>query len=460
MILNAHHVPGASIGVISQGKVLLSQGFGYRDLEKKLPVTEKTLFPLASITKTFTAHLFSQLVASGKIHWDDRIVDHLPEFKLCDNRFEEITLRDLLSHQTGIQRHDPIWMLNSISKENLLEIVAALPAQGELRKGFGYSNFMYGVTGILLEKILNQSWEEALSNQILQPLKMDQTHAQMEMLFSSSNFSRPYAEFSEGNREIPLRKVGGIEPAAAIISDVDDLLKWTQHLLNTPDILKELGQIQVPFPLPSGESTEPGQWIGYGLGIFVEDFEGRPALICKGSLEGFATEIAFLPDEKLAVIVLTNSGNHGNTASTAVRKNIFAQCLGMESSLWIKDAPKQHDTLMESLGQIEADWKIEPAPLSEPYLGSFYHPAYGKANVYLDNGQIVFQYGDLTLPLSFQDEGEFIGYCTILQTFGINPLFKLSFKNQELAVHFDSFRSLPPAIFKKEAKGGADETHP
>ncbi|HEY4831008.1 MAG TPA: serine hydrolase domain-containing protein, partial [Waddliaceae bacterium] len=166
-ILESFNIPGIAIGVVADNEVVFCRGYGNRDQNQGFPATENTLFTIGSCTKAFTAFILGQLVDEGKIGWDDPIIKYIPEFSLLDHdRSSQVTIRDVLAHRTGVARHDAVWYFSKHSRENVLNVLPHLEMSCGLREEYQYNNLMYSVAGIVIERVTQQTWEQALSSRI------------------------------------------------------------------------------------------------------------------------------------------------------------------------------------------------------------------------------------------------------------------------------------------------------
>jgi CubicO group peptidase (beta-lactamase class C family) len=204
--MDAFNVPGVAIGVVIDGKVVLSKGYGYRNLDKGLPATENTLFAIGSCTKAFTTFILGQLVDEGKIHWDDPVIAYIPEFRLMDQYATyHITIRDLVAHRSGMARHDFLWLNPEFTRADVIKSLQYLEPACTLREKFQYNNLMYAVAGILIENVTGQTWEEELVSKIFTPLNMLNSNASVKESQTSEDFSIPYAEIAGAIRVLPVR---------------------------------------------------------------------------------------------------------------------------------------------------------------------------------------------------------------------------------------------------------------
>jgi len=171
-------VPGMAIAIVKYNDVVYSKGFGYRDVEKQLPVTPDTLFAIGSSTKAFTTFVLGTLVDEGKIEWDKPVRNYIPWFKLYDTgASERMTPRDLVTHRSGLPRHDLVWYNNyDASRKWLVERLPYLEPSADLREKFQYNNLMFLTAGYLTEVVTGKTWEEAVRERILLPLSMTRTN--------------------------------------------------------------------------------------------------------------------------------------------------------------------------------------------------------------------------------------------------------------------------------------------
>lgn len=446
-------VPGMALGVIVDDQIVLARGYGYRNVVAQLPVTEDTLFPIASGTKAFTAFLFSQLVDQGKVSWDDPVVRHLPEFRLCGQRTEQVTIRDLLAHRTGIPRHDALWVCNAISKEDILNLLALLEPMAELGQHFEYSNMMYAIAGMLFEKVSSQPWEEAIRERIFKPLQMDSSG----VLNKSINEARPYVSFNGTIEEVPFCDVAVVNPGSGVHATVLDMLKWVQEQLSgrlvSPQRLQEMHSIQIAFPSKYDSSDIYKH--GYGLGWFVGQYRGHVMVNHEGHRAGFFCDVVLLPKDKIGIVLLTNSGSDGRFAIASVRNAILDSLLNLQSRNWLQIACEQRQRYQKALRQSKENGKSkDPDKPLNNYVGSYHHPAYGTAHISLGSN-LIFQYGRTSMPLSYIEKDRFEGDLEVLRSYGVSPSVPIQFILDrsgniiEMHVSFEKFRNAEPVIFKK-----------
>ena len=397
-------VPGLAVGVIRNGAVLYLQGYGVRDRERNLPVTPRTLFAIGSISKSFTATGIGMLVDAGKLNWDTPVRDRWPEFRLRDRAASEgATAADLLSHRTGLPRHEPFWYGSGLGRGEILDRLRYLePSQG-FRDGWQYNNLMYAAAGALDERVSGRPWEELTGERIFGPLKMTASNFHVADSERSDDFAQPYGKFGDGVRRVPFYPIEAIAPAGGINSNVEEMIRYARfHLdLGKVDGLQVLSagnalrlqrpELMIPpdalGPLHAPVEGELGR-VSYGMGFFVTTYRGRPLVWHSGSIDGFSALMSLLPEEKVGIVVLANlSGNR--PAPIAITRRILDRILGLEPIDWVarakgfeRDAEKA-EAERKAKEANEAD-PTGPEPPSHPwddYAGTYEHPAYGSAEV-------------------------------------------------------------------------------
>ncbi len=224
------------MGVVVSNNLVFIKGYGYRNYAEKLPFTPKTLCPIASNTKLFTAVAAGLLVKEGKLEWDRPIRDFVPAIRFCSDRLNNaVTLRDMLAHRTGITRHDMIWYKSDFTREELFDRLKYLEPREPPRQLYLYNNLMYAAVGYAIELTSGKTWEEFVREKILQPLEMNATVYRFADATNSLDYGVPFTE-KGGSREIcrlPFYEdTAGMAPAGAIISNLEALSHWLIALMN------------------------------------------------------------------------------------------------------------------------------------------------------------------------------------------------------------------------------------
>jgi CubicO group peptidase (beta-lactamase class C family) len=346
-------VPGVAVGIIKDGKVVLSKGYGVRENGKPSPVTPETLFSIASVSKAFTAAALALLVDDGLLRWEDKVTKHLPQFQLYDPWVtREFAVRDLLIHNSGlgIGAGDLMfWPSSDTSREDIIANLKHLKPVSSFRSEFAYDNLLYIAAGELVLAITGKSFEDFVDQRILRPLQMNHCAANRTRLKQENNIAEPHI-LAQGNLEKATRLEAVHEPAVIAAAgglqcSVDSLLQWLAMHLNegvTADGKQFLSKQQqanlVGAHTLIGISELEHQWFNtrfrsYGLGWEVKDVYGYKWIGHGGSLLGMVSTVAMIPELDLGIVVLTNQQS-GSALDTIVFSILDAYA-GQEKNNWI-----------------------------------------------------------------------------------------------------------------------------
>src|SRR5215813_11797728 len=260
------NAPGIGVGIVMNDKLVFAKGYGYRDYEKKLPVTSNTLFPIASNTKLFTAVAAGFLVEEGKLTWDRPIRESIPSIEFYNTALNNtITLRDMLAHRTGITRHDSIWYKSDYTTKQLFERLKYLDPKEQPRQLFLYNNMMYAAVGYSIELQSGKTWADYVRQRILQPLDMNHTVYSIADMLKQPDYGVPFTEKRDSTElyKIPYyEETGGLAAAGAIISNIEELSHWLIALMNNG---KYAGKTVLP-PNVLRATLEPAMALGNTAG--------------------------------------------------------------------------------------------------------------------------------------------------------------------------------------------------
>lgn len=410
--LKDFQVPGIAVGVIVDGRVVYAKGFGYRDVEKQLPITTETLFALGSCTKAFTTFVIGNLVDEGSIEWDQPVIDILPEFRLWDQyATTNVTLRDLLTHRTGMPRHEFVWYNSKMSKSDMLKRIRFLQPSFDIRERYQYGNLMYFIAGLAMEKVAQKPWEELICERILNPLEMHHTNFSIEETQKTDDFACPYLEKNDQLKKIPFRNLSLISAAGAINSNIEDMTHWLQMLLAggvyksraliSPATLQELHAPQVI--VPGAPETRESLLYAYGIGWGVFSYLGHYFVSHDGVSDGFTAMVGLFPGEDIGLVILANKN------MTALPRylsfEIADRLLDLPRHDWFQDGIESLRKNKESMKErkIEEDLSrkmgTHPSHPIEEYVGLYEHPGYGKVEIELADGKLQAIYNDLVFVL-------------------------------------------------------------
>lgn len=331
----AGHIPGMALAVVSADEVLLTHCFGMADLEQAIPVTPETLFAIGSATKSFTATLAAMLVDEGRMSWDDPVTKHLPWFELAIDGADEnteATLRDLLCHRTGFTRMGVLWGAGNTSRETVLRTATRAEPWAPFRARFLYCNVTFMAAGEAAGAASGMGWDEAVRKRLLEPLGMTNAVLSIAEAKENPHLARGYVWDDEAEEimHLEMRELDSIAPAGAINADVRDMARWVRFLLGR-------GALDGTRLVPATrilETWEPqirmGGEVSYALGWMVREWNGQRVIDHGGNIDGFAAEVAVLPDSDLGFVLLTNTTI--SSLQSAAPAIVWETLLGEEKS--------------------------------------------------------------------------------------------------------------------------------
>jgi len=398
-------IPGLAVGVVERGQLVFARGFGYRDVGHHLPVTPDTLFPLGSCSKAFTATAIALLANEGRVALDAPVRTYLPDFSLEDPvASATLTTRDILTHRSGLPRHDLFWYQAPFSRDELYRRLRFLEPSGPPHRQWRYNSAMFVVAGRIVEKVSGESWESFVRARILAPLSMRRTLLSVGAMETDSDHASPYA-LRDGNvREIRmLRRMRAIAPAGGVDASVRDLARWlTFHATRSPallreDLWRELHRPRAEMPAP----TEPEvQHPHYALGWIHESYRGHPLVLHNGAIDGFTVHLGFLPETGRGLILLMNR-DLASAALMALAYSAYDRLLGLEPLDWegrLEEVP----TPLQDVAEVALDFPIETV------VGRYEHPAYGALTVRAHGDELAMEFRTLRLTLSYQGNRRFL----------------------------------------------------
>ncbi|HEX9322549.1 MAG TPA: serine hydrolase [Xanthobacteraceae bacterium] len=379
---------GIAVAVIKDGRLYYSGGFGFRDRCASTKVDANTLFGIGSATKAFTSMAISLLAEQNPtLRLDVPVKQYLPDFAMKDSEAtEKMTLELILSHRTGLPRHDALWYLGPFTRSQLVYRLRYLdPYPQAFGNVFVYNNMMYMVAGSLLEAVAGQTWagqtwENFVKTRIFAPLDMRQTDLSIGDLSIRANYAKPY----QLKTEMPLKDVENIGPAAEINSNVLEMTNWVLLFLNHGlasngvrlITAADLERMYTPYvSVPDAPGT------GYGLGWFVGKIHDKRLVFHQGDTDGYSTYVSFMPDDNLGVIVLTNQ--HATNFPDKVAARIYDHLLNRPA------LDRVH--LPRGLAQVAPVHPAAPEP-HEPTAPSARLSLTDYPGMYSDSG-----YGDITV---------------------------------------------------------------
>lgn len=410
-------VPGCAVAVVQDGAILHWRGYGFRDVEKRLPVDLDTIFAIGSTSKAFTSAAAAVLVDQGLLDWDTPVKHYIPEFDLVDAfAADRMTVRDLLSHRSGLPRHDGVWYGTSFSRKEVFDRLRYLPPSADFRTMFQYQNLMFMAAGYLIERITGQTWEQFTRRHLLEPLGMSRTSLGIAGIRTADNAALPYTASNGEYHCVPYRDLDVIAPAGGINSCLADLAKWVSmhleegSLENQPVVSAEnLGVTHTAHTNIEDSYSrllQPFKEVGkeqYGLGWFIHEYRGRRLLRHGGHVDGFSTQISFMPEIGAGVIVLSNIG--GSNFMFVPTFMAYDVLLDHPMSDW-STRLRGEDAKTRQAGEDAAAWlanrqvgRTAPShPLAE-YAGVYHSEAYGDVRITCEDGNLCADFNTRAVQL-------------------------------------------------------------
>ncbi len=413
--LTTFDVPGIAVAVVKDGKIIHAKGYGVRSLNTKQKVDENTLFGIASNSKAFTSAALGMLIDEGKINWDNKVTDYIPEFKLYSPYVTEaFTIRDLLTHRSGLGLGAGDLMFwpdsNNFSLKDVIHNLRYLKPVSGFRTKYDYDNLMYILAGTIVSRVSGMPWEDFIESRIMNPLGMTQSAASFKRLKNKNNVIDPHAPV-DGIVKVIRRDWSEVaDPAGGIYSNLTDMCKWiimqmdngkygggTKNQLFSETVHEEMWTPQTIIPV-HGTTTYNTHFASYGLGWFLSDEKGYKVATHTGGLAGIVTQVTLIPEMKLGIIVFTNQ--QSGAAFTSITNTIKDSYYGMPKTDRIK---QYHDRQMsreaEAKKITEDIWKdIDLAQKNNAaktdlslYAGTYNDPWFGDVVISLKNGKLWFE---------------------------------------------------------------------
>jgi CubicO group peptidase (beta-lactamase class C family) len=412
--MKAFEVPGMAVAIVKDGKVVHAKGYGLRRLGERAPVDEHTRFGIASNTKAFTATALGLLVQEGKIEWDKPVIEYLPWFQMWDPWVtREITVRDLLVHRSGLglgQGDLMTWPPSDYSAEDIARRVRYLKPATSFRSAYAYDNVLYKVSGVLIEEVSGQTYDEFIRTRILDPVGMAETKIGYKYAKESGNVAGTHAPVGGVVTVVkPFDSISG-NSAGGINSTAADMAKWLVVQLDsgrvaddmrifsprtTTELWSPVTPIPIGSPAPELAARHPN-FQGYALGFGTRDYEGHKLVTHTGGLPGYVSELAMIPDIKLGTIVLTNQ--ESGAAFRSITYYILDHYLGAESVDWVAAyesilaRQQSNRAALETKTSTRRDSLAGPSLPLDSYVGIYRDDWYGDIDIVMVEGGLEIRF--------------------------------------------------------------------
>lgn len=412
--MKTFNVPGMAVAVLKDGKIYHKNTYGVRSQKTNAEVNENTLFGVASNTKAFTTAALGQLIDKGKLSWDTKVTDVIPEFKLHDAYVtSEFTVRDLVTHRSGLGLGAGDLMIfpaeNTTTKEEMIHNLRYLKPVSSFRSKFDYDNLLYIVAGEIVSRISGKSFDDYISENFFKPLKMNRSLLAIPEIKADNNRIDGHAPVN-GKLELTADTFTQIAtPAGGIFASINDMATWVQAQLNEGKYGEKLqdslfsskvhNEMWTPQTLiKSGKGPYNTHFSAYGLGWFLSDVSGYFQVTHTGGLNGIVSQVTLIPELQLGIIVLTNQ--QSGSAFTAITNSIKDGYFGIKGKDRIKQynnnrlaSEKEEDSIISAVEKnIAAQLKSKaPKPNPADYVGNYEDVWFGAVAITNQNGNLHFK---------------------------------------------------------------------
>jgi CubicO group peptidase (beta-lactamase class C family) len=432
-VLKDWKAAGFAVAVVEKDKVVYSKGFGYRDVENKVPATANTLFAIGSCTKAFTSSLLGMLNKDGKVDFDKPVRTYLPDLKFYNEEMNnKITLRDMMSHRTGLPRHDYSWYyFPTQSRDSLFTRIEYMEPTAGLRERWQYNNFMFFLQGVVTEKLTNKTWEENIIEKIFRPLGMDSAAVSVDEMQKRNDIAVGYGLKNDSViKKLDYFHIDAMAPAGSINSSVNDMAKWVitwinggkykdKELLSASYVNEAMSsQMVIGGSLPSKERPDL-YFSNYGFGWMLSSYKGHYRVEHGGNIDGFSASTCFFPSDSIGIIVLTNQ--NASAVTSIVRNTIADRMLKEKPINWLADRnvadAKAKAAAKEAEGTVEESSQkkgTKPSHSLKEFEGLYNHPGYGTIEIVLEKDSLFLLAPDNRVWLKHF-------HYDVFETYGVDP---------------------------------------
>ncbi|MFN3755138.1 serine hydrolase [Flavobacterium sp.] len=405
-ILVTAKAAGFAVAVVEGDKIIYAKGFGYRDYENKIPVDANTLFAIGSTTKAFTSAILGQLRAAEKLSLDDSPRKYVPELKFFNDKMNEnIIIKDLMCHRTGMSRHDFSWyFFPTTSKDSLIQRLAHQEPFAGVREKWLYNNFMFLTQGVIAERITGKSWEDNIKERFFTPLGMTRSNTSIGEMKTATNAAFGYQLKKETIiSKMDYYDISGMSPAGSINSSVNDLSNWMITWLNKgkfkgQELIPESyiqeamsSQMVVSAALPDKENPDI-HFANYGYGWSLKSYKGHYRVSHGGNIDGFSADVTLFPSDNIGIVVLANQD--GSAVPGLVRNTISDYILKVNKTDYVKIYTE--DMAKAKKAESEAKKKAtsskvahtKPSHILQDYTGKYSNPGYGEFTIANENDSL------------------------------------------------------------------------
>jgi len=403
------NVPGLAIAVVKNDSLVFAKGYGVIEKGKPARVDEHTRFAIGSTTKAMTVTALAMLADEGKLSFDDKVIDHLPDFRLRDAWVtRELTIRDLLTHRTGLPGTDLLWLFDSYPTNEIFRRMQYVEPESSFRSHWEYQNVMYALAGAIVEQASGMKWADFVRTRIFEPLGMNETIPLVSELPGKPNVAVPHAMADDSVQVVSIRTTDPIAPAGSVWSSVHDMSIWMRFVLDSgrvgdrrlvkPETFREIVAPEMRAPMdeyPALSLSRP-HFFSYALGWFVQDYDGETVWMHTGSIDGMCAIIGLLPGQRMGVYILENL-DHAELRH-ALMYRAFDMFEGNPPRDWSADVHKLFADRAARANAARARRDSSLARDTKPtlplakYAGTYTDSTYGNVEIALSGNALTFRF--------------------------------------------------------------------
>lgn len=397
-------IPALSVAIIKNDEIVFMKGFGVTKVNGSKPVDENTLFMIGSNTKAFTSTALSILQESGVLNLNDKVQKWMPEFSLKDTlASKEVNIVDLLSHRIGFEtfQGDFTYWSSILSRAQVIQKMSLIEAPYSFRTRWGYCNAAYVTAGELIPRVINKTWEETVKDSILLPLKMNRTLMLAEELNNASNSAFPHTKIDNNLVEIPIANINNLAPAGSMSSSAKDMTNWLLAQVNNGKIDGEqilsatsIRAIRRPSSIRGVDPRDNKEthFYLYAMGLAINDRDGKLVYSHTGGVDGFLSSVMVIPEEKIGIVVLTNTdqNNFYQNLTDEIRDAFLGlpyQDYSKTSLEYFKQEKLEEAKRIDSLKKV-VSLKSSPGLPLKKYSGKYFNEVYGEIEIKLEKNKL------------------------------------------------------------------------
>jgi CubicO group peptidase (beta-lactamase class C family) len=413
--MQTFEVPGLSLAIVKDGKVVSAKGYGVRKLGEATPVDQDTLFGIGSNTKAFTTACLAMLVDDGKIAWDEPVRQYMPDFQMYDPYVShEMTVRDLVTHRSGMglgQGDLLFYPPTTYTRAEIIHKLRYMKPASSFRSRFAYDNLLYMAAGQVIPAVTGTTWDDFVRQRVFLPLGMTNSNVSTTLFKPGDNVSYPHSRVDGKVQVIPFINLDNVAPAGSINSSAADMARWVLLQLNhgkLPDRdgrlfsekqSREMWSSQTILPIsepPAPLAALKANFNDYALGWRVLDYQGRKLVGHTGGLPGFVSRVMLVPEQNLGVVILTNAEQGG--AFESILYHVLDHYLQLAPTDWIaafktvQEQQQKYAADVEQRQSKERNTGSHPSLPQEKYAGTYEDAWYGTATIRMENGRLVLSF--------------------------------------------------------------------